>query len=92
MGLIDYRVIVLRGYRVNELHVFGLIWLWGYRCIKLSDFSKCFLKLGRSPDVLESSALRIRFQQEKIHGNIIVAFFRRKKKILWGCVILLFSR
>ena len=42
MGLRDYGVIVLRGYEVKQLHVLGLIWLWGYRYIDFSDFSKCF--------------------------------------------------
>ena len=61
MGLRDYEAIVLRGYRVKVLHVLGHIWLWGYRYIEFSDFLKCFLRLGRNPDVLESNGLRIRF-------------------------------
>ena len=40
--------------------------LFGYRYIEFSDFLKCFLRLGRNSDVLESNGLRIRFQREKI--------------------------
>ena len=78
MGLRDYGVIVLRVYGLKALHVLGHIWLWGYRYIEFSDFSQCFFRIGRNPDVLESNGLRIRFQREKIHGNIIVAFFAQK--------------
>ena len=70
MGLRDYGFIVLRGYEVETLHVLWLIWLSGYRYIEFNDFSKCFLRLGRNSDVLESNGLRIRFEWEKIHGNI----------------------
>ena len=78
MGLRYYGVIVLRGYEVKALYVLGLIWLWGYRSIEFSEFLKCFLRLGRNSDVLGSNGLRIRFQWEKIHGIIIVAFFAQK--------------
>ena len=66
------------GYGVKALLVLGLIWLWGYRYIEFSDFSKCFLRLGRNPDALESNGLQIRFQRGKIHGNFIVAFFTQQ--------------
>ena len=75
IGLRDYGVIVLRGYGFKALHFSGLIWLWGYRYIEFSDFLKCFFRLGRNTDVLESKWLRIRFQRGKIHENIMVAFF-----------------
>ena len=78
MGFRDYEVLVSRGYGLQILHVLGLIWLWGYRYIEFSDFSKCFLKLRRNSDVLESNGSRIRFQREKIHGNFIAAFFVKK--------------
>ena len=78
MGLRDYGVIMLKGYGVKALHVLGLIWLWGYTYIEFSDFLKCFLSLGRNPDVFESNGLRIRLQREKIHGNMIVAFLAQK--------------
>ena len=76
MGLRDYGVIVLRGYGVKALHFLGLIWLWGYRydrCIEFSDFLKCFLRLGRYPDALESN---------EWHSSC------RKEFFLWACVII----
>ena len=81
----------VQGYGVIglALHVLELIWLWGYRYIEFSDFSKCFLTLGSNPDVLESNGLRIRVQREKLHGNIIVAFFVQEKQVFWGPVLLL---
>ena len=48
MGLGDNGVIVFRVYGVKELHVLRLIWLWGHGYIEFSDFSKCFLRLGRN--------------------------------------------
>ena len=51
----------VQGYGVKVIHVSGLIWLWGYRYIAFSDFSKCFLWLGRNFDVLGPNGLRIRF-------------------------------
>ena len=74
-GLWGYGIERLRSHSVKALHVLGLIWLWGYRYIEFSEFSKCFLRLGRNPDVLGSNELRIRFQRENIFGNIIEAFF-----------------
>ena len=87
MGLRDYGVIVLRGYGVKGLLSLGLIWLWGYRYIEFRDFSKCFLRLGRNFDVFESNRLRIRFQRDKIHENIIVAFFAEKFFFVVPCII-----
>ena len=89
IGLRVYRVIVLWCYGLKALHVLELIWLWGYRYIEFSDFSKCFLTLGSNPDVLESNGLRIRVQREKLHGNIIVAFFVQEKQVFCGPVLLL---
>ena len=80
----DYGVIVMRGYGVKALHVLGLIWLWGCRYIEFSDFLKCFLRLRRNPEVLESNGLRIRFQRVKIYGHIIVSFFAQKF-FFWAC-------
>ena len=68
MGLKDYGVIVLRGYRVKKLHVLGLIWLCGYRYIEISDFLKCFLRLGRNPDALESNGFGFGFSGKKYMG------------------------
>ena len=68
IGLRDYRVIVWWDYGVNALHVVRLIWFWGYRYIEFSDFSKCFLRLGRNPDDLESNGLRFGFSGKKYMG------------------------
>ena len=74
MGLRDYEAIVLMGYGVISI-------------LNLVIFSRGFLRLGRNPNVLESNGLRIHFQREKIHGNIIVTFFPQKMLFLWACVI-----
>ena len=68
MTLRDYGFIVLKGYGVKELHVLWLICLWGFRYIEFSDFSKCFLRLRRNLDVLESNGLRFRFHWKKYVG------------------------
>ena len=81
MELRDYGVIVLRSYGVKALHVLGLIWLWCYRYIEFSDFLKCFLRLGRNPDVLESNGLRIRFQREKNTREYHSGILRAEKQI-----------
>ena len=57
MGLRDYGVIPLRAYGVKALQVSELIWLWGYRYVAFSDFLKCFLRLGRNPDVVDSNGV-----------------------------------
>ena len=81
MGLRDYGVIVLRGCRVKALHVLGHIWSWGYRYIEFSDFSKCFLRLGRNPDMLESNGLQIRFQREKYMEIFVLYMY---KYLIWA--------
>ena len=42
------------------------------------------------PNVLESNGLWIRFEQGKIHEDIIVAFFAQKKEIFVGLCNLLY--
>ena len=86
MGLRDYGFIVFKGNGVKALHVLGPICLWGYRYIEFSNFLKCFLRLGQNSDVLGSNGLQIRFQREKIYGNIIVVSFAQNF-FLWACVI-----
>ena len=86
MRLRDYGVIVLRDYEVKALHVLGLIWLWGHRYIEFSDFLKCFLRLERNCDVLESNGLGIPFQRGKNTWEYHSGILRAENNFLCGPV------
>ena len=73
MGLRDYGVIMLRGYGVKVLHVLGLIWLWGYRYIEFSYFSKYFLRLG-------ACVINIDLRALSKTKTVIFDFFEKKFK------------